>query len=99
MWSARAVYGMDTSYHEADPSLIWRGHNGGEYLESLAGVVAAATVLVVAAAVRVGCNNLKPRLTTSSRLMYAVRVVSAHYRGPSRTIALEVSRKCASRTE
>jgi hypothetical protein len=73
---------MDGSYQKPNLSLIWRGHDGGEYLESLAGVVPTGTMLVVAAAVRVGRHDLKPRLITSSRLMYAVCLLSAAHSGP-----------------
>lgn len=74
---------MDKSYHEPNLSLIRRGHDGGQYLESLAGVVPTVMVLAVGAVVKVGRHNLKPRLTTSSRLMYAVGIISAIHSRPS----------------
>ena len=74
---------MGKSYHEPDLSLIWRRHNRGEYLESLARVVPTAVVLVLATTARIGRHNLKPRLTTSSRRMYAGRVSASVCSGPS----------------
>jgi hypothetical protein len=74
---------MGKSYHEPDLSLIWRRYNCGEDLESLACIVPAAIILVLAMAARIGRHNLKPRLITSSRRMYASRVSAPVSSGPS----------------